>query len=253
MGDFIKDNQDQRGAGEGNPGLSAEFPDVQFHSGGANVTAFDRMEPLGPGHQRWLAEHGGSGSSETPASHHVGSTPAFYQPKSAIGSNTDELLALTAQQPAPPFQDAARGSEFARPVGSTVAGLADTGATAMPRGPVSPEQALGLNPDQRLRADNLQADRQPSPIRGNAFPSTFGREGNSANGGDRARHVPREGGYTGAPSWKAGHVVKTGQATVEAPAVEQPKSDSGTGRGRVIVSEYHANPIVAAAARLLEK
>ena len=249
MGDFIKDNQDQRGAGEGNPGLSAEFPDVQFHSGGANVNAFGRMEPLGPGHQRWLAEHGGSGSSDAPASHHVGDTPAFYK-SSPAGSNTDDLLSLTASPLPPAFVDPARGSEFARPVGSTVAGSADNAAVAMPRGPVSPEQALGLNPDQRLRADNLQADRQPSPMRGNAFPSTFGREGNSNNGGDRARHVPVEAAYTGAPSWKAGHVVKTGQATTEAPAVEV-KSDSG--KGRAIASTYHSNPIVAAIAKVVEE
>lgn len=255
--DFIKDNQDQRAPQTpANPGLSAEFPQVEFHSGGANVNAFNRMEPIESDHQRMLAEHGGSGSSETPASHHVGSTPAFYKAegRSVPGDNTQTLLDLTANQLPQSFDDPARASEFARPVGSTVAGSADNAATAIPRAPISPEDALfGQG---RLRGDsNLQsedADLVADPTR---FQGSRGREGNP--NGDRNRPTPINAGPvvgSGAPSWKSigqvrptprpergvesvsaevakfGHTRGVTQQVVQA---EAPKSASPEGIGRV--------------------
>jgi hypothetical protein len=166
MSDFVK-NDTARDAEvrDANLGLTAPVPDVLF---GRDLTPDDfQRGPLAAGHARQSPGDGDrftlfEADQADKAADADGSLGPGVLPTQAVGESYGPT----------------RASDFVR---GDIGEANSSGGVA--RGPMSPEQALGLG-KERLRGDNLQADLQPSPMRGGEFPDTAGRSG----AGDFAQH-----------------------------------------------------------------
>lgn len=158
---------------EANLGLQRPaMPDMEFKGGEGLSPADFVRDALTAGHAR---RSPGDGSSDT-------AHRAFFEKDAEVGE-ADLGPGILPTPDTGESYGPIRASDFARGFSENVPGQQDPSpGSPATRGPISPEQALGLG-KERMRGDNLQADQQPSPMRGNDFPDTAGR-----GSGDDASH-----------------------------------------------------------------
>lgn len=234
MSDFVSDDRDRdQQVDVPNPGLSAAFPVVSF---GRNISPddFNRRDPIAQGHQR---RSPGDGVPQR-GPNAIGKDAEMAPPEN-LGPGILPTKAITYRP------DPIRAADFARSIGEP---HDDGPARPSPgnvvrRGPISPEQALGIG-YVRDSTSMLQEDRQPSPMRGNQFPDTAGREGNP--NGDAAGHVrvsppQMHSAAIGPGIFKEAGRVARGHVSVESPAIEVQKTERAV--GRVTAMKFHSNPI----------
>ncbi len=230
--DQVRDN----GAAEPNPGLSAAMPDVQFVGGVITPADFNPHDLLTAGRQR-----------QSP-----GDNPAFSAKEAEVEEASLGPGILPTPLASSPAAHPIRAADFARGIGEPHGDGAARPSPANPeiRGPISPEQAFGLG-DERMRGDNLQADHQPSAMRGGDFPDSAGRRGN----GDDAGHVAVRPSIDVSPSIggdfrilkEVGHVRSGRSADVTAKEASAPAvSNADRGFGRVVGIQPKSNPIARA-------
>lgn len=234
-GAALPDQVQPNGAAEPNLGLSTPTPDVRFVGGVITPSDFNPHDLLTAGRQR-----------RSP-----GDQPAFSAKEADVEEGSLGPGILPTPLASSPAAQPIRAADFARGIGEHHAGTAaPSPANPASRGPISPEQAFGLG-DERLRGDNLQADQQPSAMRGGDFPDSAGRRGN----GDDAGHVAVRPSIDESPSIggdfrilkDAGHVRggRGGQMTVSE-ANAKPSSSEDRGFGRVVGIQPKSNPIARA-------
>jgi hypothetical protein len=165
MGEMIRDDRARDQVQQPNPGLTAEMPEVQFVQGGD-------LSPTDFQHRPLIAGHARQSPGDFPIGRGAEKQAEVEEPNLGPGILATPLASSPVHRPI-------RASEFVK----EHLGTANSSSPGVTRGPISPEEALGLS-GVRVRGDELQADSQPSPMAGNPFPDTEGRSGS----GDSARH-----------------------------------------------------------------